>query len=508
METRETFRVSDWEGLNTRDSDLEIPIGASPYISNIEFFREGWKTRQGITKLHAAAIAAKPVSGIFDGWNHILAYCGAGIHKWNSGTSEWDAISGALTDSAIPMWTSYNALDIFVNGSANSNPQKWDGATLAALGGSPPKADCVALWHNRIWLSGLASPNQGEVRYSDLELPETWNGDFIRPSKQAKGVSVVAALPCPVPDAVDGERLVCFCDQSIWHFDGFSKSTWDVKPVNNKIGLVAPRSVVVAEGITYWMGHNGFYASYDGGRTVNLISWNIQPTFDDLSDSRLQYAVGVHHRYKRQIWWSVSNTTSSTHNRVLVYNYGLSTPMHPAHLPDSRHVWSIYDLNLQSAAEVLVTGAYQLWGGDSGATGFVHRLDQGSSDNGTAISWGFRTKRFLLKGTWTAYQILRRLMIVHDAMANATMRVKLYTDTSRTAQEDIPALDLSGSAAAFGVARFGIDVFGGTSTRVDATQWFNRWVRAVQFEFSGNDLAKLVRVYEIAFETLPKRGMR
>jgi hypothetical protein len=184
MEQRQSFRITDWVGLNTRLSDLEIPIGASPALNNIEFFKEGWTIRNGITKKNASAIASKAVTGLFDGFNDVLAYCDTKLKQWNSGTSAWDDAITGLTADAIPVFASYNALDLMVNGSGNDAPQKWNGTTGGAIGGSPPKADDIVVWRNHVWYTGLASPNQGEVQFSEIEDPESYPGNFLRPTKR------------------------------------------------------------------------------------------------------------------------------------------------------------------------------------------------------------------------------------------------------------------------------------------------------------------------------------
>ena len=496
--------------MNTRDSDLEIELGASPEVNNIEFFREGWKTRAGITKKHTTALGSEPINGIFDGFNDILVAEGTNLREWDGTT--FTAITGATTlaNNAIPAFASYNALDIMVNGSANDNPKSWDGATFQDLTGSPPKADDVTVWRNHVWLTGLASPNQDEVRFSQLEDPTIWpSGHFLRPSKRAKGRNLICSRVCPYPGSEDGTRLVVFASDAIFHFDGFTKSLFQIYPVQSHLGSISKRGVVIAENLTYWVDENGIYCSPDGCITVNHISWNIQPTFDALNKSRLNLCCGVHHRYKRQIWWSFSNTTSSTHNIVLVYNYGLSTPMAQAGQPGARHVWSKLDLQLNAFGEILTSNEYLVYGGASvgaSSNGFVYTVDNGTTDAGTAISWTLRTKRILLGGSWSVYNVLRKLSVIHDALGGATMSVKFYSDTSRTVTEST-VVDLAGGGSLFGTGLFGTAVFGSSGTMTSEI-WFNRMVAAIQFEFSGSDSGKLLRCYEIAMEVLPKRGMR
>lgn len=506
MEERIAIRVQEWEGLNSRDSDLAIRPGQATSLQNVEFYRDGWRTRNGYSKKNSTSLGAVAITGLFDGWNDVLAYHGTTLGEWN-GTTFADINTG-LTSGAVPRFTSYNALDLMVNGNANDNPKKWDGTTFADLGGSPPKADDICVWRNHVWLSGLASPNQGEVRYSKIEDPETWDsGGFLRPSKRSKGHDIIAAQPLPYPGEEDGTRLVVFGSDAIFHFDGFTKSLFQVYTIKPRIGCISARSIVSAEDFGYWVDEDGIYCSPDGGQTINQISWDIQPTFEALNKSRLNLCAGVHLRYKRQIYWSFSDTTSAYHNKLLVYNYGLSTPMTPSQ-QGGRHVWSVYTgINLMAMTEVLSSNQFTVWGGEANSAtgGFVYQLDSGTSDAGTAISWKLKTKRFLLGDSWSVYSVLRKLTAVHDSL-NGTMSVRLFVNAGSASVES-QTLSLTGGGGVFGQAVFGTDVWGGASA-IPNEAWYNRVVRAVQFEFSGSDLDKLIRFYEITIEAIAKRGSR
>lgn len=509
MELRQVARIRDWTGLNTREADINLRDGDSPSLANIEFYKNGWVVRNGYSKKHTTALGSAAITGLFDGWNDILAYEGTNLREWDGTT--FTAITGAttLTNGAVPQFVSYNALDIMVNGSGNDAVKKWDGTTFGNLGGSPPKAGSIEVWRNHIWLADLVSPNQGEVRFSELEDPETWpSGHFLRPAKRTKGHNIVAVKACPYPGEEDGSRLVVFAEDAIFQFDGFNKSLFQVYTVKPRLGCISARSIVVAEDLVYWVDENGIYCSPDGGQTVNQISWPIQPTFDGLNKSRLNLSCGVHFRNKRQVWWSFSNGSNTTHNLILVYNYGFSTPMVPAVSAEARHVWSYYTgINLMSMAEINSSGEYLVYGGESNAAssnGFVYQLDNGTDDAGTAITWNLKTKRILLNGSWSVASVMRRLNIVHDALANSTAVLKLFPDTA-TIESEAQVVSLTGGGFVLGQDVLDTGVLGSNTTRVAET-WFNRRCTAVQFDLSGNDKGKLLRCYELAIEALPKQG--
>lgn len=518
LELRQPIRIVEWLGLNTRDADLHIRDSEVADIQNVEFFKQGWVVRNGMSKLHTAALGSAAITGIFDGWNHILLYEGTNLRRWDGTT--FATITGAtgLVNGAVPQFVSYNALDIMVNGSGNDAPQKWDGTTFGALGGSPPKAGSIEVWRNHIFLADLASPNQGEVRYSAIEDPEVWDsGGFLRPSKRTKGHEIVAVKACPYPGEEDGTRLVVFAADAIFQFDGWNKSLFQIYTVKPRLGCISARSIVVAEDLVYWVDENGIFCSPDGGQTVNQITWNIQPTFDGLNKSRLSLSCGVHFRYKRQIWWSFSDGSSSTHNKILVYNYGLSTPMLPPWAEGARHVWSVYTgMNLMSMAEILSSGQYLVYGGESNAAssnGFAYKLDDGTNDAGAAIAWRIKGKRYLIRseqapmGSWSTRHVLRKFTFVRDTLAGSTAKVSLFKDAEQVASDEQVVTLREPVGGVLGAFVLDTDVLGGAAAQPQDIG-YNQMVSACQIQMSGGDLNKLPRCYEWAIETRPLAGFR
>ena len=76
-----------------------------------------------------------------------------------------------------------------------------------------------------------------------------------------------------------------------------------------------------------------------------------------------------------------------------------------------------------------------------------------------------------------------------------------------SASVESQTLSLTGGGGVFGQATFGTSVWGGASA-IPNEAWYNRMCRAVQFEFSGSDLDKLIRFYEVSIEAIQKRGSR
>jgi hypothetical protein len=550
MEQRTIFRVSDFTGLNSRDTDTEIRDGESPDLLNIEFFQNGWRTRPstGLIDDEVSAVSANPFVGLFEGYNDTIGYTADGkVYAFNLGSKSWNQIATGLTPTAFvyyPVFASYNGLDIVVNGYGGDAPQCWDGGSWAPLPGSPPKADDIAVWRNHVFLTGLGSATPGEVRFSELENPELWpSGNWLRPTKKESGATLVCSRVCPYPGEEDGTRLVVFADDRIYHFDGFTKALFQIFTVKKGIGCIAKRSVVSAENYTFWLDRAGIMCSEDGGYTVNNISWNIQPTLSGyLEDGFGVNTCAVHNRFKRQVWFSFQTTDGAYHDKILVYSYGLSTPMLPAIDPNARHVWSIYDISSPAMAEV--TRSFEgLIGGEgtagSALLGHALNLDPrpnqyryfgfGEYSSGRDVDWLFKTKRFLMGGSPSQHGVLRKLSLTHQSESNGTSTLELYKDFNTTvdASDVVP---MYGNGALLD-SDFTLDTsYLVAGANISSVVWYNKDCTAAQFKLSGiiqysnpngltvdpiegvpgsrSDPTEVYEFYEIGLEVIPKAGTR
>jgi hypothetical protein len=358
-----------------------------------------------------------------------------------------------------------------------------------------------------LFLSGLASPAQCEVQISRLETPTIWDGEFLRPTKRERGGNIICCQVVPFPGEEDGTRLAVFASDRIYHFDGYSKNTWTIYTVQTGIGSAAKNSHVNADGVHYWMDENGFYATTDGGYTVNEISWPIKPTVDLIDKTVLNRVWGVHYRNRKQIWWNVPITSlSSRCSRILVYNYGVSTPMSPGRSDEARHVWSIYGSNkggtdlgaFTALAEVIhpSTGEYTMYAGEGNAAtngGYVWNFGDFGNDDGTVIPYEWTTGLLLFQETNSRNSIVRKVNVMFDGLASGgteTMNIDMYSDGSGTSAQT--------NALTLGL---------GTTSIRNENSWFNRIVKSAKFKLSGvAGQAVPIRCLEMQIESRPLRG--
>lgn len=143
---------------------------------------------------------------------------------------------------------------------------------------------------NRLWLFDQpADPTFGY--FSDTFQYDYIPAPYIAKTETKQDDRVTAAVE-------HRERLIVFTRDTVQRITGTDPSTFSSVLVNDKVGCLAPLSVVGVDNYLTWVGRDGIYLA----RTVEgiqdyldvvRISDPIQPTFDALSDEA--NAVAIHH---------------------------------------------------------------------------------------------------------------------------------------------------------------------------------------------------------------------
>jgi len=135
---------------------------------------QNWLRREGRLRLRpgiiaiGAPIGERPTTLLQydhdDEDDRIVCATTEGFHHYNKTTESWDDKTGAvLTSSAnypmIMRTFEYGGNRVVLMTNGIDAPRKWDGdtATEVSLGGSPPKARCMAIAFNRVILGHLTS---------------------------------------------------------------------------------------------------------------------------------------------------------------------------------------------------------------------------------------------------------------------------------------------------------------------------------------------------------------
>ena len=95
--------------------------------------------------------------------------------------------------------------------------------------------------------------------------------------------------------------------------------TFGISVLSNDVTIASPNSATTANGITYWMGNDKFYAY--SGKVDTLPCALRQYVFDDFNLVQSdQICAGTNEKYN-EIWWFYPSSSSDYNDRYVVYNY-------------------------------------------------------------------------------------------------------------------------------------------------------------------------------------------
>lgn len=109
---------------------------------------------------------------------------------------------------------------------------------------------------------------------------------------------------------------------------------FDQNEVTDEIGMDSHRSVIKADNKLYWYWKNQIII-YDGTK-ADAISYPIQPTLNEIDESKAQFIVGAPLRKEQELWWTIRRTGQTVNDLIIKLNYkwkafsiveGISTPV-------------------------------------------------------------------------------------------------------------------------------------------------------------------------------------
>ena len=154
------------------------------------------------------------------------------------------------------------------------------------------------------------------IRWSDQENPFVWTPSItnqagsIRLSHGSEIITVIQSR----------QEIVALTDQAIYSLQYLGPPfVWKTELLGDNISVAGPNAVVLASGVTYWMGIDKFYM-YDG--RVQTLNCDLRRyVFQDLNTSQRQQIYGSTSEAFNEIWWFYCSLNSTTCDRYVVYNY-------------------------------------------------------------------------------------------------------------------------------------------------------------------------------------------
>lgn len=201
----------------------------------------------------------------------LLRISGTKFYYLNETNNQWvDATGGVSIDSTkIPDATIYANLAIIVN--AAGSVLKWDGSSLANLGGDPQNGTTIATFKDRVYIA-----SGSVVYYSDVANPESWPVSNKFNVGLNDGDEITAVKPY-------FNSLLIFKKNSIWQYDvDEDNKPLSLRPLAYGIGTESWRTIWIVNGVMHFTSRKGIYQF--SGRAPTKISFRVEDLFENIAN--------------------------------------------------------------------------------------------------------------------------------------------------------------------------------------------------------------------------------
>jgi hypothetical protein len=335
-------------GINLRDQPTQVDPAQAVDLLNVTFTdRGGVRSRDGYARFTAASLTNRPDSlGAYytsGGTAHLVVGNAGRLDALNTLGASVANTTATASPHFFARFGSPTAELLFISNGTDPLRQ-WNGTAFSTptFTGTTPTGRYLAVtpWDNRLvnarYAGTAAGNNPSTVRFSDPGVPTTFAANNYVDLTPGDGEAIQGVVSWL-------NYVLVFKETKFFVFAGTSTSAtgtpiFPYRPVDNRVGLSAPRAVTAARDGVYFVGQRGVYRTQ--GTTVELVSQLLDPFFygnppdsfrlsQTLNQSAIQSAVIAVHR--EQVYVAVPTGTSTTNNRMLVFDprYGW---------------WSIYDI--------------------------------------------------------------------------------------------------------------------------------------------------------------------
>jgi len=247
-----------------------------------------------------------------------------------SADNDLDSVSKAagydLTDTERWRFVQFGD-DIIAAGGTGEEPQVFNLGTssiFADLGGSPPKADFIAVVRDFVWLANVDS-GSGRVPYQCY-----WSG-FNDPTSWTAGVDQSDFQNLPdsgaITGLVGGEYCTILTERAIFRatYTG-PPLIWQFDKMVSERGCAFKESVCNVGPLVFFLDNDGFYA-FDGRSVSPIGSEKVNNFFKEDFDSNYDYRMSASVDPINEVaMWSYTSTQSPSGqpDKIIMYNYVLN----------------------------------------------------------------------------------------------------------------------------------------------------------------------------------------
>ncbi len=495
----ETFDFTG--GINNRAQNTHIRENQASDILNMTFATYGpVATRNGYSIL-GSAISANGIYGLqqyveYGGTRNLLVVCNGKLYEETGGTGTFTEVGTGITAASHVSMVNIEGDMYLVDGTEAL--KKYNGTTLAATAQSPalPCSYLLAINSPPRIFALRGSTAIGRYYWCDAGQYASWNAS--------------STEDLPNGDEIMGGgilfgRPVFFGRESIFMIVGTDPTTWELRQVNSSVGLASkhPQAVAYVQGELWFPARDGIYA-LGGASSESANAWSfdnigatkvskdMQGTWDTINQDAMDtICMGVLNN-KVEICIPVSPATTNNYTLYCDTEIGDRTS----------HPWSIFDYGFRSLAKYQPGNQPYLYGGTN-LDGKIMKLRTGTNDNGTAISWSYKTKYFDINIPEN-FKKFEEMFIWTEASGNWDVTLGYTIDfQSDSGGESTANLSVSSGLAGWGTMIWGVDKWRANVDAKISRKYFNpgdygftpysgqelkNRGRYIRFSFSGSTL--------------------
>jgi len=366
--------------------------------------------REGLTT--ASSVLTAAVTSVYDGALNNYCTLPTAIHDF-AGTE----LATGLTSSTDPDWATFNAIDLFCNGTEVQKTS--NGTTFASLGGTPPAGKYIAVYNQMVFLAGHDATS---LRWTDTATYETW---------PATNSFTLGSTEDPITGlAVFKDTLIVFCKYSFYHLRGYGNLEMQISNRVPDEGSLSHRSICVTPYGLFWWSRNGLTFSPDGFSVQYPMLAKHPALIDAVNRSQDALIHCVWNPIEDRVeGWCFTGSSSTCNQKFFFY-------------PKLDSLWlaSGAAANMGASGLATVSGVTNVYAGSAAASGYLYKVE-GNTDSGVPITSYLETKQDTSEYGPTAIKKATSLMVRFLAASGEyyiTYAVYLNNRTSPTYSWQLP----------------------------------------------------------------------
>ena len=454
-------------GLVLDKSTFEYDPGEAKTLQNFEpSIKGGYRRLGGTRKSTSNAISGSGnILGITTLGSTIIAARGSSVHKASatSTSASWTEITSARSSAGRYNFDllNFSGTEKVVGVDDVNHAFTYDGSTYALLNGSagsgagtaPANPAHVAVHRGRVFFSGM-SADTAELTYTAL-LSEN---DF----SAANGAGTIQIPDVIVQIKSFREKLIIFCQNSIYQLLGSSNADFQLFPITQDLGCVDGFSVQE-------FGSNLVFLAADGLRTVaatekigdielGSLSRNIQTKLEGVAEGATISSVVVKEKNQYRLFFPGTSATEANSEGIIM-----------TQTKEGFSFSTIKGFGPACCTSTIITGdEYILHGQRDG--GYIYRQDLGNTlaedidgTNGTNMTAIYQSPDMIL-GDAGIRKNMQRVILNYEAegVLNADLYMLYDYEDPDTAQPSAIELTDIGDVAVYGTGKYGTAVYGTT----------------------------------------------